>query len=515
MQRLSKTGKVYLVGAGPGDPSLLTLKGLWCLQEADVVVYDRLVGEYLLALCREDAELIYVGKATGHHALPQEEINRLLVEQAAAGKVVCRLKGGDPFVFGRGGEEAAELAKAGIPFEIVPGVTAAVAAPAYAGIPVTHRDFASAFMVATGHRRKEADGGAEAGGPFPPAAGCTAVFLMGYENLRAIVRSLLAGGWSKDTPAALVYWGTRAEQKAVTGALADIEERAREAKIGPPSILIAGRVVDLKKLLGWRERQPLFGKRILITRALRQAHGFARKIMQLGGEPVCLPAIALVPPEDYAPLDDALARLPEYDWVVFTSANGVNFFMQRLQELKIDIRKLRGEIAAIGPATAEAVSRFGLQVAYRPGEYRAEALLEGLGGMIPAGRRVLLPRAAEAREVLPEGLRSQGIRVEVVPVYRTVPAGAGYKAVVRELLGDGRIHIITFTSSSSVRNFASLFADEDMNRLLERSRVACIGPVTAGTARSLGMRVDIVAREYTVDGLLKSIAGEAGRADTP
>ncbi len=511
----AKSGKVYLVGAGPGDPSLLTLKGLWCLQEADVIVYDRLIGEYLLALCREDAELIYVGKATDRHTLPQEEINRLLVEQARAGRVVCRLKGGDPFVFGRGGEEAAELAAEGIPFEVVPGVTAAVAAPAYAGIPVTHRDFASAFMVATGHRRKDANQGAEAGGPNPPAANCTAVFLMGYENIRAIVRNLLAGGWSKDTPAALVHWGTRAEQKAVTGTLGDIEERAREAEIGPPSILIAGRVVDLKKLLGWRERQPLFGKRILITRALRQAHGFARKIMQLGGEPVCLPTIALVPPEDYAPLDHALARLPEYDWVVFTSANGVNFFMQRLQELKIDIRKLRGEIAAIGPATAAALSRFGLQVAYRPGEYRAEALLEGLGKMIPAGSRVLLPRAAEAREVLPEGLRSQGIRVEVVPVYKTVPAGAMYKAVVQELLKDGRIHILTFTSSSSVRNFASLFADEDMNRLLERSRVACIGQVTAETARSLGMRVDTVAREYTIDGLLESIAGEAGGADIP
>lgn len=509
----AKSGKVYLVGGGPGDPALITLKGIWCLQEADVVVYDRLIGEYLLSLCRDDAELIYVGKATDSHTLSQEEINRLLVEKAMSGCVVCRLKGGDPFVFGRGGEEAAALAAAGIPFEVVPGVTAAVAAPAYAGIPVTHRDFAAAFSVATGHRRKGGADDPKGLGMAPPPRGSTAVFLMGYENLAKIVEHLLAGGWSGETPAALIHWGTRAEQKTVVGILADIEERAREAEIGPPSVLIAGRVVDLRKTLKWRERLPLFGKRILITRAPGQAHTFARKVMELGGEPVCLPVIDLVPPDDYTPLDRALARLPEYDWVVFTSANGVKFFVQRLQELRIDIRQVRGEIAAIGPATAAALSRLGLQVAYQPGEYRAEALLEGLAERIPPGSRVLLPRAAGAREVLPEGLRSRGIEAEVVPAYRTVPAGARYRGAVQELLENGRIHVITFTSSSSVRNFVSLFAGKDLKELLGGSRVACIGPVTAETARSLGLRVDIVAREYTIEGLLESIVEEFAGGD--
>lgn len=509
----AKFGKVYLVGGGPGDPSLITLKGLWCLKEADVVVYDRLVSEYLLSHCRRDAELIYVGKATDSHTLSQEGINRLLVEKAMAGFVVCRLKGGDPFVFGRGGEEAAALAEAGIPFEVVPGVTAAVAAPAYAGIPVTHRDFAAAFSVATGHRRKGGTDNPKGIGMVPPPPGSTAVFLMGYENLAKIVEHLLAGGWSGETPAALIHWGTRAEQKTVVGMLADIEERARDAEIGPPSVLIAGKVVELKRHLEWREKLPLFGKRILITRALEQAHPFARKVMELGGEPVCLPVIDLVPPDDYTPLDRALARLPEYDWVVFTSANGVNFFMRRMQELRIDIRKLRGKIAAIGPATAAALSRFGLQVAYHPAEYRAEALVDGLACLIPAGSSVLLPRAAEARDVLPEGLRSRGIEVEVVPAYRTVPAGAGYRAAVQELLESGRIHVITFTSSSSVRNFTSLFTGKDVQELLGESVVACIGPVTAETASSLGMRVDIVAREYTIDGLLESIVGEVAGGD--
>ncbi len=508
MQMRAKTGKVYLVGAGPGDPSLITLKGLWCLEQADVVVYDRLVSEYLLSRCRRDAELIYVGKASSRHTLAQKEINRLLVEKARAGLVVCRLKGGDPFVFGRGGEEAEELAAAGIPFEVVPGVTSAVAAPAYAGIPVTHRGFAPVFSVATGHRRGDC-GAADEPLPAPQPSG-TAVFLMGYENLSAIVSNLLRGGWSADTPAALVHWGTRAEQETVMGSLKDIEERVRAAGVGPPSVLVVGRVVELRETLRWREKLPLFGKRILITRALEQAHAFARSILELGGEPICLPVIDLVPPDDQGALDRSLERLPEYDWVVFTSANGVRFFMQRLRQLGRDIRELKGKIAAIGPATATALSRFGLQTAYQPGEYRAEALLEGLASIIPAGSRVLLPRAAEARDVLPDGLRSRGICVDVVPAYKAVPASAGWQPAVEELLAEGRIHVLTFASSSAVRNFVSLLGEREAVRLAGRSKVACIGPVTAETASSLGMRVDIVAREYTISGLLESIVEGAG-----
>ncbi|MGB9792999.1 MAG: uroporphyrinogen-III synthase, partial [Thermacetogeniaceae bacterium] len=343
-----------------------------------------------------------------------------------------------------------------------------------------------------------------------PQPGETAVFLMGYENLPIIVKNLLENGWEEGTPAALVHWGTRAEQETVVGSLGDIEERVRSSGVGPPSVLVVGRVVALRETLRWRERLPLFGKRILITRALEQAHSFARKIMELGGEPICLPVISLVPPDDRSPLDRSLERLSEYDWVVFTSANGVNFFVQRLRELSIDIRELRGKIAAIGPATAAAVSRFGLQVAYQPNEYRAESLLEGLAGLIPPGSSVLLPRASEARDVLPDGLRSKGIRVDVVPAYKAVPASVGWQGAVEELLADGRIHVITFASSSAVRNFVSLFGEERAMHLVERSKVACIGPVTAETASSLGMRVDIVAREYTIDGLLESIMEGVG-----
>lgn len=505
----SKKGKVYLVGAGPGDPSLLTIKGLWCLQEADVVVYDRLVGEYLLTCGRPDAELIYVGKTTDHHTLKQGEINRLLVELASSGKTVCRLKGGDPFVFGRGGEEAEELAAAGIPFEIVPGITSAVAVPAYAGIPVTHRDCASAFMVATGHRRRDRAGEEGFDCDFIRGGNCTAVFLMGYENLPAIVSNLKSQGWDEQTPVALVHWGTRAEQRTVTGTLSNIEEVVREARIGPPSIFIAGKVVNLKRVLEWREARPLFGQRILITRALNQTEEFARKIMELGGEPVSLPVLSIEPVEDTALLEKALGRLGCYDWLIFTSVNGVRFFMEALRERNIDIREVKGRIAAIGPATAAALARLGLKVAYRPDEFRAEALLEGLSGAIPAGSRVLVPRAAEAREVLVEGLAARGVDVEVVAVYRTRPSGERFLPVVRELLEEGRISVITFASSSAVRNFAALLGD-DLHRLVGRSRIACIGPVTSGTARELGLQVGVEAGVYTIDGLLQAIIGKGG-----
>lgn len=504
-------GMVYLVGAGPGDPSLFTLKGLWCLQNSDVVVYDRLVSEYYLSYCRSDAEIIYAGKETDRHTLPQEEINRLLVELAGEGKTVCRLKGGDPFVFGRGGEEAAALAEAGVPFEIVPGVTSAVAVPAYAGVPVTHRDCASAFRVATGHRRKELGTGQEKLSLSPQET--TSVYLMGYENLDAILHALKEEGMQDDTPCALIHWGTRAEQKTVTGTLENIRERAQDAGIGPPSILIVGKVVNLRDRLKWREARPLFGKRILITRAARQAQDFARRIMLLGGEPLNIPTIEIVPPDSYDLLDSALDRIEHYAWVVFTSANAVDFFMKRMRERGLDIRKMRGELAALGPATARALSLLGLQVACQPGEYRAEALLEEMLPRISKGIRILLPRAAEARDVLPAGLRQAGAQVDVVPAYKTMPAGQRHRDLVRDLLLEGRVHYITFTSSSTVRNFAELFDRDELPALLERTKVACIGPVTAGTARHLGIRVDLMAEEYTTDGLLKIIAESGVKED--
>jgi uroporphyrinogen III methyltransferase/synthase len=498
----NRKGTVYLVGAGPGDPFLLTLKGLWCLEQADVIVYDRLVSEYLLTFCRDDAELVYVGKETDHHTLTQEQINRVLADRALQGKTVCRLKGGDPFVFGRGGEEAAHLSVEGIDYEVVPGVTTAVSVPAYAGIPVTHRDYSSSLTIVTGHRRKGRDDGILDG--LKGHEG-TAVFLMGYENLEAIRGELLAQGWRPDTPAALVHWGTRAGQKTVTGTLDNLQDQAQEAGIGSPSVLIVGRVVELRQQLRWREKLPLFGKRILITRAIHQAHDLARRIMVLGGEPLCLPVLELIPPQDRAPLDRALDNLGSYQWVIFTSANGVVFFMKRLQERGIDIREVKGRLAALGPGTGKALAGYGLNVDFTPEEYRAEALLDGLLGMITPGSRVLLPRAAEARNVLPDGLRAGGIRVDVALSYQTVPGGAKYKKVLQEVLTQGQVDYLTFTSSSAIRNFKGLFDEEELAGLLARSRVACIGPVTAATAASVGVRVDLVAKEYTIDGLLESI----------
>jgi uroporphyrinogen III methyltransferase/synthase len=504
----NKKGTVYLVGAGPGDPSLLTMKGLWCLEQADVVVYDRLVGEYLLTLCRPDAELVYVGKETDQHTLTQEQINRVLSDRALQGKTVCRLKGGDPFVFGRGGEEAAHLAASGIDYEVVPGVTAAVAVPAYAGIPVTHRDYSSSLSIVTGHKRKGSEENVLSG---LHGHGGTAVFLMGYENLETIRRDLLAQGWSPDTPAALIHWGTRAGQRTVAGTLDSLQEQAREAGIGPPSVLVAGRVVELRQQLCWREKMPLFGQRLLVTRALHQAHDLARRIIVLGGEPLCLPVLELVPPQDQAPLDSALDNIDSFQWVIFTSANGVVFFMKRMRERGLDIRSVRGSLAAIGPGTGQALAGYGLNVAFTPGEYRAEALLDGLLKAISPGSRALLPRAAEARNVLPEGLRAGGIQVEVAPVYRTIPGGARYKRLLQEALAQGRVDYLTFTSSSTVRNFKSLFNEEELAGLLARGRTVCIGPVTAATAAAAGIRVDLVAEKYTIDGLLDAIITDRRR----
>lgn len=503
----SSKGTVYLVGAGPGDPLLLTLKGLWCLERADVVVYDRLVSEYLLTFCRQDAELVYVGKETSHHTLSQDQINRVLSERALEGKTVCRLKGGDPFVFGRGGEEAAHLAALGIEYEVVPGITAAVSVPAYAGIPVTHRDYSSSLTIVTGHRRQGQEEELLAGLNGRQA---TAVFLMGYENLESIRDQLLARGWSADTPAALVCRGTRAGQKTVTGTLENLQGRARSAGIGSPSVLIVGRVVELREQLRWRERLPLFGKRVLITRALDQAREMAGKIMALGGEPLCLPVLEFAPPRDPAPLDHALDEIGAYRWVIFTSANGVAFFFKRMRERGIDIRSLGGRLAALGPGTGRALAGYGLKVEFTPDEYRAEAFLEGLLNLITPGSRVLLPRASEARSVLPDGLRAAGIRVDVAPAYQTLPGGGRYRQVLDEALAQDRLDYLTFASSSSVRNFQQLFSESELAGILGRTRVACIGPVTAATATDSGIRVDLVAGEYTIDGLLEAIVAEAG-----
>ncbi len=505
-----KKGKAYLVGAGPGDPGLLTFKGRDVLGLADVVIYDYLANEEFLKYAPPHAEIIYVGKKGGDHTMSQEGINRLLVEKARD-RVVVRLKGGDPFVFGRGGEEAQELATAGIDFEIVPGVTAAVAVPAYAGIPLSHRDYASSMAFITGHER--ADGASPEGkesidwGKLSSGIG-TLVFFMGVKNLPDIAARLMEHGRSPQTPVAVIRWGTTPQQRTVTGTLADIVDKVREAGLKPPAVIVVGEVVRLRESLNWFERKPLFGKTVLVTRAREQASDFRKALEEQGARCVEFPTIAVVPPPSWDPLDSAVASLDHYDWLVFTSVNGVRFFMERLWESGRDVRALAGlRLAAIGPKTAESLERWGLRLDVVPEEYRAESLLEALGKEAVRGLRFLLPRAVEARDVLPQTLRQWGADVDVVPAYATVPANQGADEVAA-MLERGEIHVVTFTASSTVRFFVQALAHRDVGKLLEKTVVACIGPITADTARSLGIHPTVVAEEYTIAGLIRALCDQ-------
>jgi uroporphyrinogen III methyltransferase/synthase len=417
--------------------------------------------------------------------------------------VVVRLKGGDPFVFGRGGEEALYLHERGIDFEVVPGVTSAVAVPAYAGIPVTHRDLTSSLAIVTGHERPDKGESSIRWDKLATGAG-TLVFLMGIENLHSIVANLVLHGRSAGTPCALIRWGTLPGQHVVTGTLADIEEKAREAGVTPPGIIVVGEVVSLRPRLAWFERRPLFGRRVVVTRARSQASNLTSLLEELGAEVLEVPTIEVVPVVDMSALDRELSRLGQYDWVLFTSVNGVELFFERLLACGGDVRDLHGAaLGAIGPATAEALRRRGLRVEVIPEEYRAEGMLRALGGRVRPGQRVLLPRARGARTVLPDMLRGQGAEVTEVALYEAVRVPVEPEA--RERVLQGEADAITFTSSSTVRNFVAALGKEAAAAIPARTRMVCIGPVTADTARSLGLRVDAVAEEYTIPGLVQAL----------
>jgi len=496
---MASDGIVYLVGAGPGDPGLITVKGLNCLQKAEVVVCDRLVDQRLLEHAPPDCEIIDVGKTPQHHSVPQDQINAVLVDRARAGKVVVRLKGGDPFLFGRGGEEAEALAEAGIPFEVVPGVTSAIAVPAYAGIPVTHRDFTSTFAVVTGHEDPTKDGSDIDWSKLATGVG-TLVFLMGIGNLPAIVERLVEHGRDPQTPVAVIRWGTEPRQETVTGTLADIVRRVREVGLQPPAVTVVGDVVRLREKLRWFDIRPLFGKRVLVTRARPQASALSQLLRDLGAEPVEFPTIAIAPPSDWSGLDQAIDQLATYNWVIFTSANGVQAMVERLRALGSDLRLLGGaRVAAIGPATADALRAYGVRVDFVPAVYVAEEIAAGIGDV--RGERILLPRADRARPALAENLREKGALVDEVVAYHTTAAPSGD---LRAILADGKIDIVTFTSSSTVNNLADALGQLP-GEALSGMLVACIGPVTARTAQELGLGVDVVAREHTVQGLVDAI----------
>lgn len=494
-------GKVYLIGAGPGDPGLFTLKGKRCLEEADVVAYDALVNHRLLVHAKPGAELIDVGKPGGGHTLPQADIGRLLVARARAGKVVARLTEGDPFIFGGGGEEAEEVAAAGIPFEVVPGVNVAVAAPAYAGIPLTYRDVSSTVVFVTGHEDPTEEGSGIAWDKIATGVG-TLVFSMGVGQLPEIVTQLVQHGCSAETPAAVIRWGTQADQTVVTGTLATLAERC--AGVAPPAVIVVGDVVGLREKLHWFEDQPLFGKRILITRAREQTTAFAARLEAAGAEVVEFPTIQIEPPESWEPLDAAIARLREYGWVIFTSANGVRFFWDRLQAAGRDMRDLSGiAVCAIGPATAAALLDRGVRADLVPAEFKAEALVEAVGRERIRGARVLLARAAEARQVIPEELTRRGALVDVAPAYRTLRSTANTDHL-RALLREGKIDVVTFTSSSTVRHFLDLVGEEAAG-LLRDVVVASIGPITAETAGRHGVVSRIVPERYTIPALTDAL----------
>ena len=490
-------GKVYLIGAGPGDPGLITVKGLECVKKADVIIYDYLANERILDHRRPGAELIYVGKQGSRHTLPQNEINSLIVKKAKEGKVVARLKGGDPFIFGRGGEEAEELVDTGIPFEIVPGVTAATAVPTYAGIPLTHREHTASVAFVTGHEDPTKAESKVHWDRIATGIG-TLVFFMGMKNLQNIVDNLVSHGRNPETPVALIQWGTRTDQRVVTGTLSDIVVRVKEAKLGPPAIIVVGEVVRLRQKLNWYESKPLFGKRVVVTRSRGQASVFAEMLTDRGATTVEFPTIDVVPPASWAELDNALDVIESYQWVIFTSANAVRFFFDRLRSRGKDIRILKGvNICAVGPKTAESIEQYGLRADLIPSEFKAEGVLAALGGVSVKGWKFLIPRAKVAREIIPDKLRELGAEVTVATAYENVKPTSDVERV-RKLFQERKIAAVTFTSSSTVHNFVEILGRKEYKSLLDDVTIACIGPVTAKTAEEYGIKTDIMPKEYTI-----------------
>ncbi|MEP7014071.1 MAG: uroporphyrinogen-III C-methyltransferase [Verrucomicrobiota bacterium] len=493
-------GKVYLVGAGPGDLGLVTLKAKERIEQADTIVYDHLANPEMLGWARDDAEIVYAGKRAGDHSLSQDEINALLVEKAREGKQVVRLKGGDPFVFGRGAEEAKAIADAGIGFEIVPGITSAIAGPAYAGIPVTHRGENSHVTFFTGH---EDPAKSESAIDFAALAklGGTQVMLMGVERLEAITRKMREQNVRADLPVALVRWATTGRQETLVGTLENIAQHAAENGFEPPAVAVFGEVVALRKSLNWYEKRPLFGKRIVVTRTRKQAGALSAKLRALGAEVLELPTIRVEPPNDLRGFAELVRDTHIYDWIVFSSVNGVESFFDIFFKLYDDSREIgAARIAAIGPATAQRIKDFHLHVDLQPEEFVADAVTRAFRkeGSIE-NLRILVVRPEKARDVLSQELSALGAIVDEAFAYRTVPETRDLTGARRRLLEEGA-DLITFTSSSTVENFLALNLPWP-----SKMQIASIGPITSKTARDRGLKVDVEARRHDVDGLVQAI----------
>ncbi len=484
--------KVYLVGAGPGDPELITLKAKRLLEQADSILYDNLASTELLDVAPASAERIYVGKKKADHALTQQEICELLVDRGRRGLNVVRLKGGDPFLFGRGGEEAEALADAGLEFEIVPGVTAPLGLAAYTGVPLTHRDHTSAVTFVTGHEVSKIDW-AKVG------TSETLVVFMGLSHIGEISSRLIAEGRDANTPAMAVRWATRPDQEVLTGTIATLPGLVEASGMKPPATIVIGEVVRLREKLSWFEKLPLFGQRIVVTRTREQAGTMSALLREQGAEVIELPTIRIEPANDYAPLDRAIANIAQYDWLIFTSVNGVKFFLERLDKSPVDTRSLRGRICAIGPATRAALEHLHLKVDVMAEQYVAEGLLAALADFPLLGSRVLIARAAVARDILPRELTKRGAQVDVVEAYKTVVPDDLPKKFLALLAR--KPDWITFTSSSTAQNLISAVGAPALSNI----RTVSIGPVTSATLRQNGVEVTVEARVFTVPGLVAGI----------
>lgn len=503
-----KPGKVYLIGAGPGDPTLITVKGMNLLKRAEVVVYDYLATKKLLQFVPEDAEFIYAGKRGGaHHAHTQEEINQMLVDYANAGRIVVRLKGGDPFIFGRGGEEIEELVKAGIPFEIVPGVTSATAAATYAGVPITHREYTSSVAFVTGHEDPTKPNSKIAWDKLATGIG-TLVFYMGIKNLPSITEKLIKNGRDPKTKVAVVRWASTPIQRSVVGTLDTIADIVKQEEIKPPALVVVGDVVNLRDKINWFEKRPLFGKRILVTRTREQASELVVGLEDKGADCVEFATIAIEKPDSWDALDNELKRIDSYRWLLFTSINAIKYFFNRLFEKGMDARDLKGpRIGVVGTTTAKILESYGIAADLVPEEFTGEGLANSLVAKGVEGQKILVPRALKAREVLPEKLREAGAEVNIVPVYQNIRP-EGQTELLREEFEEKKIDVVTFTSSSTVTNFLHMLHakdDDELHRLLAGVKVAVIGPITAKTASKNGLEVSIQPDVYTIPALVDSI----------
>jgi uroporphyrinogen III methyltransferase/synthase len=502
---MKSKGIVYLVGAGPGDIGLLTVRGAELLARAGVVVYDALVNKELLRFAPPEAELIYAGKRSNEHAIPQEQLNQLLVDKALAGQTVIRLKGGDPYVFGRGGEEAEQLAAAGIPFEVVPGISSTIAGANYAGIPLTHRDFCSSFTVLTGHEDPEKKGPEVDWAQVAKSPG-TKVVLMGVARVKSISESLMQHGMSETIPVALIRWATTGRQQTVIGTLRTIADVAEKADFKPPALIVIGEVVRLREKLNWFEKRPLFGQRIVVTRTRAQASQLSRLLLERGADVLEIPTIRILPPTAKHEIADVLLELNSYDWLVFTSPNGVTAFFELFFKVFEDLRDIGGvRLAAVGPATADKLRALHLKVDATPKEFLASKVAAAMAeqGSIE-NQKILLLRAEVTNKDLPRHLEELGAIVDDVACYKTMPETEDREGAVARLLETGA-DWITFTSSSTVENFNARIPLQPLLASFPKLKLASIGPETSKAIVALGLKPDLEAKDHSVPGLAKAI----------